>query len=171
MASDFSVSALFAQHGALVYRRCRALLGQEDAARDAVQEVFLRVLAQRGSFRAASSAATWIYSIATLYCLQRLRNQRRHQLKLEHLARTAGDGSPTGVGQEDRLTLAALLEACEPEVQQIVVLRVIDGMNGDEVAEVLGLSRKTVGRKLQRFLGQARARLSQEAPPAPEVSP
>jgi RNA polymerase sigma-70 factor (ECF subfamily) len=171
MASDPSVSELFRQHGALVYRRCRALLGQEDAARDAVQEVFLRVLTQRSAFRGESGAATWIYSVATLYCFQRLRNQRRHQLKLEHLTLDAAAGAATPAAyQEDRLTLAALLEACEPDVQQVVVLRLIDGMTGDEVADVLGLSRKTVGRKLQQFLGQARARLSRERP-SPEVSP
>lgn len=168
MPPDLSAGTLFERHGAMVYRRCLALLGKEDAAHDAVQEVFLRMLAQRGAFRGESSFATWIYSIATLYCLQRLRNQRRHHLKLEHLARQPAP--PDASHPDDRLTVAALLEDCNPEVQQIVVLRIVDGMHGEEVAEVLGLSRKTVTRKLQRFLAQARARLAHPAPPT-EVSP
>jgi RNA polymerase sigma-70 factor (ECF subfamily) len=158
-----SAAALFERYGATVYRRCLALLRQEELARDAVQEVFLRVVAQLGGFRGESSPLTWIYSIATLYCLQQLRNQRRSERKLHDLLATA-DPPPTA-SLEDKVALAALLEGADREVQQIVVLRLIDGMTGDEVAELTGLSRKTVTRRLQEFIAEARADLGREAAP------
>ena len=55
--------------------------------------------------------------------------------------------------------MVGLLENAEPELQQIVVLRLVDGMTADEVAEVTGLSRKTVTRRLQGFIVEARAQL------------
>jgi RNA polymerase sigma-70 factor (ECF subfamily) len=163
-----SAALLFERHGAAVYRRCLALLRHDELARDAVQEVFVRVVAQLGRFRGQSSALTWLYSVATLHCLQQLRNHRRRDGKLAGL-QAAGEPPPSPA-VEDRLTVAALLEGAEPALQQIVVLRLIDGMTADEVAEVTGLSRKTVTRKLQGFIAAARARL-QRPDLASEVCP
>jgi RNA polymerase sigma-70 factor (ECF subfamily) len=152
-----SAAALFERHGAMVYRRCLAILRDQDLARDAVQEVFARVVAQLGRFRGQASALTWIYSVATLYCLQQLRNNRRQAQKLVALG--AEQEGAAEARLEDRITVAALLEQAEPELQQIVVLRLVDGMTAEEVAEVTGLSRKTVTRRLQGFISEARARL------------
>jgi RNA polymerase sigma-70 factor (ECF subfamily) len=151
-----SAAQLFERHGATVYRRCLALLRQEELARDAVQEVWVRVVAQLGRFRGQSSALTWLYSVATLHCLQQLRNHRRQTEKLVALH---AEEPPAATVLEDRLTVAALLDGASPELQQIVVLRLVDGMTAEEVAEVTGLSRKTVTRRLQKFLEEARARL------------
>jgi RNA polymerase sigma-70 factor (ECF subfamily) len=159
-----SAAQLFERHGATVYRRCLALLRHEEQARDAVQEVWVRVVAQLGRFRGDSSPLTWLYSVATLHCLQQLRNHRRQAEKLTALPVE----EPAAVVLEDRLTVAALLEGAEPELQQIVVLRLVDGMTAEEVAEVTGLSRKTVTRRLQAFLDEARARLGA---PEREVGP
>jgi RNA polymerase sigma-70 factor (ECF subfamily) len=147
---------LFERHAAMVYRRCLAILRHEDLARDAVQEVFVRVVAQLPRFRGQSSALTWIYSVATLHCLQQLRNRR---LQARKLAAVEPPAEPTSPALEDRITMAGLLDAAEPELQQIVVLRLVDGMTAEEVAEVTGLSRKTVTRRLQGFIAEARAQL------------
>src|SRR3954452_4306832 len=91
-----SAAQLFQRHGATVYRRCLALLRHEDQARDAVQDVWLRSVAQRGRFRGQSSALTWLYSIATRHCLQQLRNHGRQTEKLGALP----PDQPAAVGLE-----------------------------------------------------------------------
>ena len=68
-----STSELFERYGRLVYVRCRQILGEDEAA-DAVQEVFMKVVEKRSMFRGDSKPSTWLYGIASLHCLQRLRN-------------------------------------------------------------------------------------------------
>src|SRR5438445_12025923 len=73
---------LFERYAAMCYRRCLELLGTPDLAGDAVQAIFVRVLEHRGSYRGQSSPIGWLYGIATLHCLQQLRNQSLQRLKL-----------------------------------------------------------------------------------------
>ena len=151
---------LFERYGAMVYRRCAAILGGDDLARDAVQEVFLRVIERRHQFRGESSPSTWLYAVATLHCLQQLRDRTSRHAKLVQLA---GEPHPLSHrGPEEQLALVRLLE-CEPdEVRLMVYLHYIDGLTMDEVASAVGYSRKTVSRRVNGFLATARAQLAGE---------
>jgi len=151
---------LFERYGAMVYRRCAAILGGDDLARDAVQEVFLRVIERRHQFRGESSPSTWLYAVATLHCLQQLRDRTSRHAKLVQLA---GEPHPmSNRGPEEQLALVRLLE-CEPdEVRLMVYLHYIDGLTMDEVASAVGYSRKTVSRRVNGVLAAARAQLARE---------
>jgi len=155
-----SAALLFERYGAMVHRRCRDILGREEAALDATQDVFLRVLEKGHLFRGESAPSTWLYAMATLYSLQRLRDRVAHQAKLDALA--AATRTALGAPVEDRLSLFKLLERQPDEVRLIVYLRYVDEMTMDEVAEIVGYSRKTVAHRVQDFLASARRELSGE---------
>ena len=143
----------------MVYRRCRSILGRDDAARDAVQDIFLRVMERSHLFRAEAAPSTWLYAMATLHCLQRLRDHRAHGAKLEQLA-TATCGTDTS--PEDRLTVFRLLDQQPDELRLMLYLRFVDEMTMEEVADLVGYSRKTVGQRVQDFLARARDQLVAE---------
>src|SRR5262245_7283991 len=80
----------------MVYRRCLRLLGDEDEAMDAWQDVFVRVLERRIDARHPSS---FLYRVATNLCLNRIRDRRRRaespgDVVLERIA-SAEDGERT----------------------------------------------------------------------------
>jgi RNA polymerase sigma-70 factor, ECF subfamily len=153
------VCQLFERYGPMVYRRCRDILGREDAARDAVQDVFMRAMEKRHLFRGEASPSTWLYSMATLHCLQGLRDRRLHGAKLEKLAAaTRGHVLPSTDAQ---LSVARLLDQQPEETRLIVYLRFVDDLTMDEVAELVGYSRKTVGQRIQQFLSWAREQLEE----------
>ena len=129
-----------------MYRRCAAILRSDEAARDAVQEVFLRVIERRGQYRGDASPATWLYAVATLHCLQQLRDQAGRIAKLAQLAEQPRDTPARS--PEERLAIAKLLDGESDDVRLMVYLHYVDGMTLDEVAEVVGFSRKTVSRGL-----------------------
>jgi hypothetical protein len=62
--------ALYRRFGAFVLRRARVLLGEDEAAEDALQEVFVRVLCHHDGFRSEAAPVTWLYRITTNYCCQ-----------------------------------------------------------------------------------------------------
>ncbi len=65
-----SVGELFARYGEVVFRRCVQLLGNEDKAMDAVQEVFLRAFRGHRRFRGECSPMTWLYRIVYSFEIQ-----------------------------------------------------------------------------------------------------
>jgi len=149
-----TIAALYTRYGALVLRRARALLGDEQASWDALQEVFVKALKAHGDFRGQAAATTWLYRITTNYCLNLLRDgSRRRDLLMRQASAPAGNGADAA---DLRLTIARVLDELPVEICEIAVYAHVDGMSQDEIAELVGLSRKTVGHRLREF--QARAR-------------
>lgn len=144
----------YRQWGKLIYRRCLKLLGDAAAAEDATQEVFVRLMRHMGRLAPEGGYLPWIYRVATNHCLNILRDGARLEVcDPETLPQNADDGD-VGRFAERELT-SQLLGRFDEETRAIAVLSLVDGMNRDEVAEVLQISRKTVGRKLAKFIERA----------------
>ena len=142
------VEALYRAYGSVVHRRARALLGNEAEASDAVQDVFIRVLRSYREFRGQSSPMTWLYRITTNLCLNRLRDRRRRsELHLE-----LAEEQPS-VGRRMELTpdVRKLLAALPDDAAAAGVYYYLDGMTHEEIAGVLGVSRRTAGNLVGRF--------------------
>ena len=151
------IAELFDRYGPMVYRRALALLGQHELAEEAVQEVFLRALKSGESFEGRSRVSTWLYSITTNFCLNLLRNQsRRKELWKEHGPKGL---QATHEAPEELVLMRTLLTEAEPDQAQAAVYVYIDGMSQNEAAELLGVSRRTVGNLLERFNTWARKRI------------
>jgi RNA polymerase sigma-70 factor (ECF subfamily) len=153
------ISELYLRLGPLVYRRCLRLLANPENARDATQEVFVRALRHVSELTHDRECLPWLYRVATNYCLNRLRDGRplefREPEAMPEPPRSAGAPS----GADDRLaarrTVMALLNRLDEQTAEIAVHAFLDDMTQDEIAEVMGLSRRTVGKKLKRFEEQA----------------
>ena len=156
---------LYARHGAMVLRRARTLLGDEEAAWDALQEVFVRALRSRRAFRRESSPTTWLYRITTNYCFNVLRDAGRRDSKLRGLApafQSDGDRSAPDV----LLTVSEILDRLPDELCEIAVYHHVDRMSHGEIAAVLGVSRRTIGNRLKEFQRLAQADLAPSVEPA-----
>jgi RNA polymerase sigma-70 factor (ECF subfamily) len=155
---------LYATYGPAVYRRCLRLLRDREAARDATQEVFVKLLRNAGKLGESSSALPWIYRVATNHCLNLRRDASRHgETALDDVL----DVAPAGreAGYPERQLARAVLSRFDARTQAIAVGVFVDGMEREEVAEVLGISRRTVTRKLDRFLSGARKLLAEGGEP------
>lgn len=162
------VGQLFQQHGALVYRRAFRLLGRREDAEEATQEVFVRVMRGLDSFERRSSVTTWLYQITTHYCLDVLRNSaRRRQLFAQQVV-AVDRQEPASAS--DLVLLRQLLSECDEQQGRAVVYVYLDGMSHEQAAEVLGVSKRTVGNLIERFFAWAQQRsanLEQTALPKP----
>jgi RNA polymerase sigma-70 factor, ECF subfamily len=150
-----SIEDLYRTYGPSVLRRARALLGDDQAARDAMQEVFFRALRTKVKFYEGMSPMTWFYRVTTNYCLNSIRNQGRRTRALFALPKNeAVDGA-----LEDRVAIRELLGIVPEELGQIAVYYYVDQMNQDEIAEIVGVSRRTIGNRLEEFRRLARVEL------------
>jgi RNA polymerase sigma-70 factor (ECF subfamily) len=151
-ADSQQIASLFQQHGPRVYRRALRLLGNPADAEEATQEIFIRVLSRIGGFQQRSQLTTWLYQIATNYCLNLIRDRsRRAELHEAHVAPMAGDAEAGAARSDDLVLLRKLLAGADEQQAQAAIYVFLDGMSHQEAAEVLGISKRTVGNLIERF--------------------
>jgi RNA polymerase sigma-70 factor, ECF subfamily len=159
------VEELYRRYGALVRRRARSILGDDHEAQDAMQEVFVRVIAAMGEFRGQSQPSTWLYRITTNLCLNRIRDGKRRRDRLTQ-ASEGGGGEPLvsapPPAPEARTTLRGVLGRVPEELALVAVYYYVDEMDQAEIAAVLGVSRRTIGYRLDRFREHAHRLLDDE---------
>lgn len=164
-ATHTQVEILYNRYGAMVHRRCLRILGNEQDAMDATQEVFARVSCHYESFRAEAAPSTWLMRISTNHCLNVIRNRSGRRKKLaanRQDLEPADRGTRAFDGIERAELIRILLARFEPEVQRLVIHHYLDGMTKLEVAQVCGLSVPTVRKRLNLFVRRSRRYLQQE---------
>jgi RNA polymerase sigma-70 factor (ECF subfamily) len=156
-----SIERLYRQYGSFVLRRARVLLGDEQAAKDALQEVFVKAIKAGEQFRGDSSPVTWLYRITTNHCLNSIRDGGRRRALLAEQGPPAEEHHRPAL--ELRLTMRDLLPRIPEDLREIAIYYFVDEMNQDEIASLLGLSRRTIGNRLEAFRAAAQAALGAAA--------
>jgi RNA polymerase sigma-70 factor (ECF subfamily) len=151
-------AGLYRTYGPAVYRRCLRLLRDRELARDATQDVFIQLLRQWNTSTEPRTVLAWIYRVATNHCLNLLRNARRRGEQPLDLAPGKADGVQSLDPQ--RLVAQQVLSRFDPTTQAVAVGVFVDGMEHEELARALGISRRTVSRRLEHFIQSARQYLA-----------
>lgn len=155
-AGDVSlVSVLFDRHHRRLYRFCWRMTGKAQASEDLVQEVFLRVLRHRETFREGNLFTPWIFSIARNVHHDGWRKHRR-EAPLEfstHLP--AAEGVPLEK-QEELERLQRALAALPEDQRELLIMHRYAGMSHAEIADVLGCEEGASRARLHRALNSLR---------------
>ncbi len=145
---------VYSRYSPVVFRRARVLLGRDADAWDVVQEVFERMLKSANEFRGESRPMTWVYRITTNQCLNQL---RARSVREPALAVISGEPSVDAAATEALDLLQKWVRNLDEREQEIATLLFVDGLTQEEAAEVLGLSRKTIGREVDELRRKAAA--------------
>lgn len=145
--------------GDKVFRLACSILRDEELAKDAVQEVFLRVWLALPGFEQRSSPATWIYAIARNLCLTRAARREVERKRGRSEARsTAEVPAPARASPDLERALAGL----PPRYRQVLVLFYYEEKSYEAVAEMLGMPLGTVKTQLHRARNRLRAALEEQ---------
>ncbi len=156
------LAELYERYAPQVYGRCRYLLKNDEAAKDALQDVFAKALRALPEFREAASPSTWLLRIATHHCLNVLRAQKAHWHG--ELAELQKDRRADAEPPERRELVRVLLGAAPEEAQEMAVLYFVDELTQAEIGTLTGRSLPTVRKRLREFLTAARAALKDALP-------
>ncbi len=153
------VVRLYREFGPVVFRRCLRLLRDPEAARDATQEVFVKLVREAGRLEDPEAMLQWVYRVATNHCLNVSRNRRKRPEAGDPEAVLELAPATTASIPDGRLA-RELLERFDPRTRAIAVGVLVDGLEHEEMAGILGISRKTVQRTVQKFLERSREMLA-----------
>ncbi len=153
--------ALIDRHGRYLFGVAHALSGDAHDAEDLVQEAFLGAFRTR--FRGESSLRTWLVKILVRRAGMLRRSRRRESLDVSLDAPGVQEaavavGAPGEAGADARLDLSQMLKALSPDHRQVILLREIEGLSYEEIAEALGVPRGTVESRLHRARDELRKR-------------
>ena len=165
-AGDRSAFAeLVERHHRRLLRVCERLLGDAEDARDAVQEVFLKVMVKAGSFRPKALVSTWLYRVAVNHCLNVLRRRRLRRLvslsPVEDDEAAAAPPEPAEERADPHRELDArrrwgvvhgAIAALPPSQRAVLVLARFEELSYKEIAETLGITLGAVESRLFRAM-------------------
>lgn len=155
MSSD-RVTELYRRYGPTIYWRCVRLLGDAGAAEDATQETFVRVHRHLARAPDDRDAIAWIWRIATNLCLNERRDAGRRPVPSEPAEIVELDAPLHDGLHADRDLARRVIARADPRDRVVAWLYHVDGLGQDEIARVLGISRRTVVNRLQSFSDNAR---------------
>ena len=155
---------LWQRYGPLVHGVALARAGA-DAADDLTQEVFIKAMSQIGTLQDEHRLGYWLVTIARNAAASRGRSAWRAGLRLVGLARErrvgSGGAATVEVGEEARRVLGAI--AALPEAyQETLVLRLVEGLTGPQIAASLGMTHGSVRVNLSKGMEMLRANVGVE---------
>ncbi len=160
-----------------VYAICFRLLGDAEDARDAAQETFLKIYRGLNSFRGESGLKTWIYRIAINQAMNQQRWWRRRRKEETISLDLSRNDSETSLGstllgtsaspeevaiesERERRIMRALAEI-KKEYRAALMLREIEELSYEEIAETLEISIGTVKSRIARGREELRQKLKE----------
>jgi RNA polymerase sigma-70 factor (ECF subfamily) len=149
---------LHSMHASLVHGILLARVPY-DAADDLVQEVFLAAWRKLPRLRDPAAFAPWLVSIARRMSLRFHRRRRGSVALPEDLADRREPAHPGESADEARRVLA-MIQQLPPAYRETLVLRLVEGLTGPQIAERAGLTHGSVRVNLHRGLGLLRERLA-----------
>ena len=154
-------------HQKKVYNLCLRMSANPDDALDLSQEAFLRAWRSLGQYQFEASFSTWLFRLTSNICIDFLRRKKRRQeTSLTESYDDSDEGAELAVPDaqpgpeqqamtnETKIELARAMEQLSPEHREILQLRVIEDLQYEQIADILGVRVGTVKSRL------ARARLS-----------
>lgn len=164
---DAAFDEVYERFGEMVYNLALRLSGNREEAADLTQEIFLRIYRHLGSFGGRSTLKTWVFRVAVNHCRDRL---SRHQVETEPIldgveerevafADPARSPEELALAADDGRRVTAGLACLAPCFREAVVLRDLEGLSYEEIADVLGVRVGTVRSRIARGRDQLRVLL------------
>ena len=160
---ETAVRAIIKANNRRLYRLARGILRNDNEAEDVVQETYVRAFTHLAEFRGDASLSTWLSRIAMNEALGRLRRQRpgvelsslpsgtlEAQIIQFPLLSATDDPERTMAQREIQHVVEAAIDELPEPFRMVFITRVVEGMNVEETADILGLKPETVKTRLFR---------------------
>jgi RNA polymerase sigma-70 factor, ECF subfamily len=155
-----AIDELLRRYERTIYRFGLRMCGDEDAAREVLQETMIAAFRHLPEFRGDAALSTWLYRIARSFCLKERRREHPDD-PLEDTVATSDPAPDARVhAREIGAALAAAIGALSPEHREVIVLRDVEGLSAEEAAGVVGVETGALKSRLHRARVELRRHLT-----------
>lgn len=155
-------TVLYRRYAGKVFAKCISMLADEGQARDATQDIFIKVLLNLAKFTEQSSFSTWVYSITYNYCIDMIRKKKKMPLLFTEdvgkVSKETNEELPDSVLLEMKQErLEKVIDRLPPGDKAILMMKYIDDLQIKEIGDVLGKTESAI--KMQIMRAKQRAQL------------
>ena len=152
--SDY-FGVLYQRYATKVFGKCISILKDYDEAKDAVQDIFVKIMTNLANFGERAQFSTWIYSITYNYCIDIIRKKKKEKTLFTDDIERAPDVPEEDVPDEFLLEmevkhLKAVLEDLPTGDRMILLMKYQDDMSIRDISEVLSKTESAVKMKIKR---------------------
>ena len=149
----------------LVFNLAFRMSGRAEEAEDLTQEIFLRIYRHLGRFNGRSTLKTWVYRVALNHCRSKLGRKRYPTQPLAeenegegiHLVDERRGPEEKTLAHDAAATVSLALRQVKPSFREAVVLRDLEGLSYEEIADILDVRIGTVRSRIARGRDRLRA--------------
>ncbi len=146
---------LYRRYASKVFAKCISMLSDEGLARDATQDIFIKILLNLSKFTEQSSFSTWVYSITYNYCIDLIRKKKKiPMLYTEDVGKMSKETEveiPDSVLLEMKQErLAKVLDRLPPGDKAILMMKYIDDLQIKDIGDVLGKTESAIKMQIMR---------------------
>ena len=158
-----AIETLIHTYESRLYRLALSMLDDPAEADEATQDAFITALRRLDSYRGEANFATWLYAIALNVCRGRLR-QRRARERLAHMWQALRLADRTAEQRAEQIAIAReadravwhALQRLNGQQREVIVLRYYHDLKLADIAQIMGVSERTVRTRLQQAHEQLR---------------
>jgi RNA polymerase sigma-70 factor (ECF subfamily) len=152
---------LYSRYAGKIYAKCLSMLGDPALAKDAAQEVFMKIFLNLSRFNAKSKFSTWVYSITYNYCIDFIRRDKKQQAIFTDDLERAPDLAEDEVSDKILLELEyeqlnEVLRQLKPGDRAILLMKYQDGESIKDIAEQFGKTESAIKMQIKRAKERAR---------------
>ena len=155
-----AIDELLARYEERIYRFGLRMCGDEESAREVLQETMLAAFRHLPGFRGQAALSTWLFQIARSFCIK----ERRGAHATTELDPQLADQTPTpeahAHAREVGAALSAAISTLPADQREVLVLRDVEGLSAEEAADVVGIEVGALKSRLHRARMELRQKLA-----------
>jgi len=155
-----AIDELLARYEHPIYRFGLRMCGDEESAREVLQETMLAAFRHLATFRGEAAVSTWLYQIARSFCIKHRRGEHRKEPIGDNLVDPAPAPDATVHARQIGAALAEAIAELPAEQREVLVLRDVEGLSAAEAAKVVGVEVGALKSRLHRARMALRQRLA-----------
>ena len=153
-------SELYSRYNGKVYYKCLSLLQSESIAKDATQEIFVKLFLNLSKFGEKAKFSTWVYSITYNYCIDFIRKKKRSDILFSEDIEKASEVIEEDIEDKELLEmeigkLKRVLDAIPPGDKAILMMKYQDELSIKEISAALNKSESAIKMRLKRAKAKA----------------
>ncbi|CAA0224038.1 RNA polymerase sigma factor [Tenacibaculum maritimum] len=144
-------SKLYDRYSDKVYGRCLQFFQNKEKAKDATQEIFIKILYQLNTLKEEDYFSTWLYTITYRYCVDKFRKEKKHFFTEEEKTVNVYYEEQEEVFENIYSDILEKgLQKLDKEERTIIMMKYVDEMNIKQISETLNLGTSAIKMRLKR---------------------